>query len=154
MTKKFQGWDEVAKRLRQHAQNERNQAESGSAAWLNAGQCATLDAIADRIVDHGLLIADEVGMGKTRVAAALVSAVVGAGGRVAILVPPVLGYQWEHELREGGAPSPKILRSLLKYFGAWGGKDSDHRPWFDESVVLLSHSFANWRLGANSVMVQ
>jgi len=150
MTKKFQGWDEVAKRLRQHAQNERNQAESGSAAWLNAGQCATLDAIADRIVDHGLLIADEVGMGKTRVAAALVSAVVGAGGRVAILVPPVLGYQWEHELREGGAPSPKILRSLLQYVGAWGGKDSDHRPWFDESVVLLSHSFANWRLGANS----
>lgn len=150
MKKKFQGWDEVAKRLRQYAKNERKQAESGAATWLNAGQCASLDAIADRIVNHGLIIADEVGMGKTRVAVALISAVVAAGGRVAILVPPVLGYQWEQELREGGAPSPKILRSLLQYFGAWSGDVSDHCPWFDESVVLLSHSFANWRLGVNS----
>ena len=152
MRQQFQGWPEVARLLRLQATEERDRAASGAVARLNYGQCASLYAIADRIIDQeGLIIADEVGMGKTRVAVSLTSAVVRAGGRVAILVPPVLGYQWEQELREGGAPSPQILRSLLQYFEAWSEEDpKDHRPWFEEPVVLLSHSFANWRLGASS----
>lgn len=147
----FQGWAEVARRLRQWAGIERERAATGKAAWLNDGQCASLEAIAERVVDHGLIIADEVGMGKTRIAVALISAVVGAGGRVAVLVPPVLGYQWQDELREGGAAAPQILRSLWQYLQAWSDEDASlNRPWFEASVVLLSHAFADWRLGAAS----
>ena len=38
------------------------------------------------------VIADEVGMGKTRIAVEVARSVIEAGGRVAILVPPGLGY--------------------------------------------------------------
>jgi hypothetical protein len=56
----------------------------GGHGWLNAGQCATLAALRDRLCDKGLpgtILADEVGMGKTRIAVALARAVTGAGGR-------------------------------------------------------------------------
>ena len=151
MKNDFVGWHEVARLLRKRVSSERQRAEAGKSTWLNHGQCASLEAIAERIVDHGLIIADEVGMGKTRVAVALILAVVSAGGRVAVLVPPVLGYQWQDELREGGVPGPQILRSLRQYFQAWRDEDaSRNRSWFEESVVLLSHAFADWRLGSSS----
>jgi len=89
-------------------------------------------------------------MGKTRIAAAVARAVIAAGGRVAILVPPGLGYQWSDELQTAGVNAPPILRSLWQYLQAWETKDKN-APWFMESALVVSHAFTNWRLGENTV---
>ena len=149
MSQNYQGWDTVAKALIECAgeQERLAQNKSESATRLNAGQRASLCAIAERIPSNGVIVADEVGMGKTRIAVEVAGAVVRCGGRVAILVPPGLGYQWLTELREGGVESPEILRGLGAYFAAWKGPPE---PWLQNSVVMLSHAFTNWRLGENA----
>jgi hypothetical protein len=60
----FAGWDEVAGHLMETASPS-----SPSASLLNDGQRASLTAIAARIARNGIVIADEVGMGKSRIAA-------------------------------------------------------------------------------------
>ncbi len=137
----FKGWGEVADRLCSFADSRPNK--------LNEGQASSIRALAERLPKNGVIIADEVGMGKTRIAVAVARAVIEAGGRVAILVPPGLGYQWSDELREAGVDAPPILRSLLQYLQAWENEERS-APWFQESAVLVSHSFANWRLGNNT----
>jgi hypothetical protein len=95
-TRRFAGWNRVAEILR------RTSLEEGGRGWsLNDGQRRSLRALAERLPQHGVLIADEVGMGKTRIAVALARSLVEAGGRVAILIPPGLGFQWQKELRDG-----------------------------------------------------
>ena len=141
MSPGFKGWSEVAKSLRDLA--------NGAEMELNDGQRASLLAIADRISCNGVIIADEVGMGKTRIAAAVAKCVIGAGGRVAILVPPGLGYQWRDELRSAGIDTPLILRSLRQFLQAWENRKSP-KPWFEQNALLISHAFTNWRLGGNS----
>jgi superfamily II DNA or RNA helicase len=139
---KFRGWSAVAERLNQYA----NDADGR----FNEGQRASLRAMAERISENGLVLADEVGMGKTRIAVALARGVIEAGGRVAILVPPGLGYQWVDELHHGQIEeAPQVLRSLRAYLSAWAS-DQEPDPWFAKPVVLLSHAFANWRLGGRS----
>lgn len=122
---------------------------------LKEGQKASLRAIAERLPQNGVILADEVGMGKTRVAACLALEVQKAGGRVAILVPPGLGYQWNEELRQVGvvqAPrqvgvqDPPLLRTFVEYLEAWSDPKNSH-PWFDKSILVISHRFTNWRLG-------
>ena len=143
MSPGFEGWPSVANRLRDLA--------GGTDMELNGGQRASLAAIADRISSNGVIIADEVGMGKTRIAVALAKCVIDAHGRVAILVPPGLGYQWGDELRTAGADVSLVLRSLWQFLKAWeSDENGQQRPWFKEEVVLVSHAFANWRLGAKS----
>lgn len=141
MSQIFQGWAAVATNLRKLA-------ESG-AIELNHGQKWSLRAIADRIQTNGIVLADEVGMGKTRIACALAKSVVDAGGRVAVLVPPGLGYQWREELRAGDICAPQILRSLLQFLKTWETV-AEPMPWFEQSTVIISHAFTNWRLGENS----
>ncbi|CAO4132613.1 hypothetical protein [Methylorubrum extorquens] len=117
---------------------------------LNEGQRASLRALAERLPEHGLVIADEVGMGKTRIAVALAHAVIAAGGRVAILIPPTLGFQWQEELRHGGIPNvPDVVRSLWGFLTAWSDP-TQAKPWFDQRVLLISHGFVTWRLGATT----
>ncbi len=90
-------------------------------------------------------------MGKTRIAVAAAKCVIAAGGRVAILVPAGLGYQWGDELRALGVEAPPILRSLWQYLKAWD-PEGQQSPWFEQNAVLISHAFTNWRLrkeGAN-----
>lgn len=117
---------------------------------LNEGQRASLRALARRLPDHGVVIADEVGMGKTRIAVALAQAVTDAGGRVAILMPPTLGFQWQEELRHGGIPNvPDVVRSLWAFLAAWSDP-AQPKPWFDRRVLLISHGFVTWRLGATT----
>ncbi|KVC12535.1 hypothetical protein WI69_25065 [Burkholderia diffusa] len=151
MKEAFLGWEAVGARLMRIAQAARMAADEPvqAAGWrLNDGQCASLRAIADRLPESGLIIADEVGMGKTRIAVAVARAVIECGGRVAILVPPGLGYQWRAELRDAKVRSPMLLRSLLQYLCAWQNDDPANRePWFDERAILVSHAFANWSLG-------
>lgn len=117
---------------------------------LKEGQKASLLAIAERLPQNGVILADEVGMGKTRVAACLALAVQRAGGRVAILVPPGLGYQWNEELRQVGMQVPPLLRTFFQYLEAWSDPEN-LRPWFDQSILVISHKFTNWRLGENAV---
>lgn len=151
MKQKFQGWSSVASRLQQKAEIEMNLAdEKGEkATHLNEGQRASLRVIASRIEKNGLVIADEVGMGKTRIAVEVARAVTESGGRVAILVPPGLGYQWQTELHEGGINDvPPILRSMWAFLSAWADEEpKNHQPWFDEDVVIISHRITNWRIG-------
>jgi len=146
MKQDFKGWDTVSDRLIELA----NAPDIDS--WkLNEGQRVSLHAVAARLPKNGVLIADEVGMGKTRIAVAVALSVIAAGGRVAILVPPGLGYQWREELQQGGVDSPIILRSFLQYLQAWEAEEEhNQKPWFKEKVVLFSHAFTNWRLGENS----
>ncbi|WP_298068788.1 SNF2-related protein [uncultured Mailhella sp.] len=112
---------------------------------LKEGQKASLRAIAEHLPQNGVILADEVGMGKTRVAACLALAVQKAGGRVAILVPPGLGYQWNEELRQVGVQAPPLLRTFIQYLEAWSDPKNS-RPWFDQSILVISHRFTNWRL--------
>lgn len=141
MNHAFLGWDKVAKYLLALAHDRPIE--------LNDGQAASLRELANRLPNNGVIIADEVGMGKTRIAASVAQSVIAAGGRVAILVPPGLGYQWSDELQTAGVNAPPILRSLWQYFQAWEVKDKN-APWFMESALVVSHAFTNWRLGENT----
>jgi hypothetical protein len=127
----------------------RQKGESG--VRLNPGQRDSVRAIASRIPHNGVLIADEVGMGKTRIAVEVARCVAESGGRVAILVPPGLGYQWQAELRDGGMHEVQpILRSIRSYLSAWEDGPEGKRPWFELQTVMVSHAFTNWRFGESS----
>jgi superfamily II DNA or RNA helicase len=141
MSQGFRGWEKVAEQLRTLATDR--------VIELNDGQAASLRELAERLPTNGVIIADEVGMGKTRIAAAVARTVIAAGGRVAILVPPGLGYQWSDELQTAGVNAPPILRSLWQYLKAWETRDKN-APWFKESALIVSHAFTNWRLGENT----
>lgn len=67
MNQSFEGWESVADRLYKQADDQEQIAQhrGESATRLNRGQRASLRAIATRIVVNGVVIADEVGMGKT-----------------------------------------------------------------------------------------
>lgn len=140
MNRKFKGWAEVAEKLLTLADDR--------AIELNDGQAESLRELAKRLPENGVIIADEVGMGKTRIAVAVAKCVIEAGGRVAILVPPGLGYQWSEELRTAKVESPAILRSLDGYLNAWVGRDEP--LWGECDAVLLSHAFCNWSLKNNT----
>lgn len=142
MSPGFGGWNKVAGHLLSLTDSR--------VIELNDGQAASLRELARRLPKNGVIIADEVGMGKTRIAAAVTRAVIDAGGRVAILVPPGLGYQWSDELQTAGVNAPPILRSLWQYLQAWETKDKN-APWFMESAIVVSHAFTNWRLGENTI---
>lgn len=118
---------------------------------LNQGQQASLRAISVRLPKNGVIIADEVGMGKTRISVAVARSVIDCGGRVAILVPPGLGFQWRAELHGARIQLPPVLRSLWQYLAAWEPKIvAEQDPWFKQSALLISHAFTNWRLGENA----
>ena len=152
MNQMFQGWEAVAEHLRKQAdvQDQLAHEKGEDATHLNPGQRASLRAIASRILRNGVVIADEVGMGKTRIAVEVARCVIKSGGRVAILVPPGLGYQWQAELRDGEINDvPAILRSLSAYLAAWA---DNQQPWFAKQAVMVSHAFTNWRLGENAAV--
>jgi len=142
LNQKFLGWTEVARHLRDMASPS-----SAFTPLLNDGQRASLTAIAKRISNNGVILADEVGMGKTRIATALTKAVLEAKGRVAILVPQGLGFQWGDELRKMGMPDvPPLLRSLDAYLNAWAGDGHGHKPWAEHSTLIISQTFCNWQV--------
>lgn len=145
MKHKFRGWDEVAQHLRAMASPL-----SSYASLLNDGQRASLAAIADRIGNNGVIIADEVGMGKTRIAVFVAKAVEQSGGRAAVVIPPGLSFQWKKEFRDCGTAVPDVLRSLQRYFEAWGNDDPTTVPWFRQPIVMISHLFSNWKLRQDS----
>ncbi len=145
MKQKFRGWTEVARHLQDMASPS-----SAFARLLNDGQRASLLAIGDRIGSNGVIVADEVGMGKTRIAVFVATAVVQSGGRSAVVIPPGLSFQWRKEFRDCGTDVLPVVRSLHGYFEAWNNEEPASAPWFQQSVVMISHLFANWRLGQNA----
>lgn len=141
MKKSFNGWAKVAKSLLA--------LKDDPTLKLNEGQIASIKELAKRLPKNGVIIADEVGMGKTRIAVAVAKCVIAEGGRVAILVPPGVGSQWNDELREAQVFAPPLLRSLRQYLNAWQ-EASNSEPWFKVSALVISHSFTNWHLGVKA----
>jgi hypothetical protein len=101
----------------------------------------------------GLIIADEVGLGKTRLAVAAACATQLHGGRIAILVPPSLMSQWKNEFKEfsmqlsKSLPDEKYsfgiqteLRSYLDLF-EHDEPVSVKEEFFKSSPLLISHYF-------------
>jgi len=122
--------------------------------WLDAGQRASLLALRERLCSEGklgMILADEVGMGKTRIAVALALAVNKAGGRVVVVVPPGLLHQWRREFQEAmieaGEPPLEIpnitsIRQLLASHG-----DVDFQSGLTRAkVVLLPHGLLNFQM--------
>ena len=144
MKQNFRGWTEVARHLQDMASPL-----SAFARLLNDGQRASLLAIADRIGSNGVIVADEVGMGKTRIAVFVATAVVQSGGRSAVVIPPGLSFQWRKEFRDCGTDVLPVVRSLHGYFEAWNNEEPTSPPWFQQSIVMISHLFSNWRFGQN-----
>lgn len=141
---RFQGWADVAGRLGKLAEDRGY--ISGDTNFLNRDQRLSLEAISHRLPQHGLILADEVGMGKTRIAVALARAVIECGGRVAIVVPPGLANQWTAELRDGKVEiQGEMLRSLWSFYGHWVDKQNLFNPWAKNKVQIISQNFANWQ---------
>lgn len=141
----FRGWDAVEEALLKEIDLQK---KSGEKCKLNEGQIKALQCLKDKIKRNGVIIADEVGMGKTRIAAAVAKAVIAAGGRVAVIIPGGLGYQWQSELSVMDLKKDPPLRSLRSYFNDW--KEIPEKGWFGKDLVLLTHYFSNWKRGSNS----
>lgn len=158
-------WSKVAETLESYADE--------ASDLLDEGQRATLAELARRIRagQRAALLADEVGMGKTRIAVALIEAVRRTGGRSAIVLPAGLGKQWQDELRRF-SPDDQTLLPLRSYDGFINGfvqeddargserRKRNHREWLldrrqqrelpkrswaAEKVLMISHSFAAMR---------
>ena len=129
--------------------------QPGAKSWLDVGQRASLAGLRDRLCDGdkmgskpGAILADEVGMGKTRIAVALALSVTRAGGRVAVLVPPGLIHQWVREFRyvfsmvRESDDRLQIARPIDTLLA------DDVSNLAKASVVLLPHGLLNFRMAA------
>lgn len=131
-------WDEAAERLRDRG--------VWNAALL-PGQVRSLAFLGERLPKNGVILADEVGLGKTRVACAVIRTVLALGGRVAAVVPRGLMHQWQDEMDALGSSlsyrANRVPRARrLQVFG-----DLFERPIragglvHDGEWVLVSHAF-------------
>ena len=141
-------WHDLGKALKEAVQQIEQHRTTGGHARLNHGQCASLGVMAERLPHNGLVLADEVGMGKTRIATQLIRSVVDAGGRVAVVLPGGLGFQWQRELRGSGLTVDPVVRGILGFMHTFC--DVSVEPWDRRNVVLLSHAFSNTRLQKGS----
>ncbi|MEO7892567.1 MAG: helicase-related protein [Vicinamibacterales bacterium] len=110
---------------------------------LDDGQRASLMWMAERLPQTGVVLADEVGTGKTRIACAVVLAVVKAGGRAAVVVPHGLMHQWQREAHVLGMSSAKSFTSVRDFI-----EDARSKAWDDIAPtpdspewLLVSHGF-------------
>jgi len=100
--------------------------------------------MAERLPDNGVVLADEVGTGKTRIACAVVHSVLEAGGRAAVVVPHGLMHQWAAESSKlrASSPVPKELTTLTEFLRNAAGDWEARRPRREESEWwLISHGF-------------
>ncbi|MGV3520267.1 helicase-related protein [Luteitalea sp.] len=123
---------------------------------LDEGQRASLTWMAERLPQSGVVLADEVGTGKTRIACAVVHAVLEAGGRAAVAVPHGLMHQWIAESRKlrADSPAPKELTTFTEFLrevspnqASW--KDLSPRP-KESEWWLISHGFRAPLVRSNS----
>lgn len=150
--KKPLDWDCVFQRVRELARI--THLPDGKALW-RARQQDSLNWITTHLREEpGVLIADEVGLGKTRLAIALAVCVASCGGRIAILIPPGLTSQWRddellkfcNQLQTLKLPwlaqnyPAKVLRTYHDLFGTDQDR-SAYRLSHEAPFVLLSHRF-------------
>lgn len=133
-------WKAVAGTLRRHIKEEAVLPHEKQ--HLDEGQQASLAWIAERLPESGLVLADEVGTGKTRIACALIHAVLDAGGRVAVVVPHGLMHQWATESRKlrANSPTPKELTTLTELLRGLSVGNTSPCPGKPE-WWLVSHGF-------------
>ncbi|RJR21408.1 MAG: hypothetical protein C4582_07940 [Desulfobacteraceae bacterium] len=123
------------------------------------GQQDSLKWISERLPENGIIIADEVGMGKTRIALLTMMAVLEEGGKVVAVVPPGLLYQWRQEAEEVMRAlnsisrqqiytwTPVLLRTFEDLFEVIGERDryplanTKENRW-----VLISQTFDLYRV--------
>jgi len=114
--------------------------------WLDDGQRDSLAWIVGRLrACDGVVLADEVGTGKTRIACAVIHGVLACGGRVATVVPKGLMHQWIAESRAlDPSVNPKVLTTVPELFRSvtkaedWKeiAPNSNEPEWW-----LISHNF-------------
>lgn len=141
-------WTEFAHHLGQQLEQAAALEAGGQPTRLNGGQRGSLRVFARHLPNYGMVLADEVGMGKTRIAAQVIDSVVRCGGRVAVLIPSGLGYQWHRELVGAGVDSEHVLRGIVGYMEGWRG--GEVVPWSSRQMVVLSHAFSNWQIRENA----
>jgi hypothetical protein len=159
-------WDDWVKELRAIESS----AAAEKAPLLDAGQRCSLDWMSSRLPKTGLVLADEVGTGKTRIACAVVHAVLMANGRAAVVVPHGLLHQWQDEAKKLGMPLAKTFTSVSDFIekakdlietDKW--KDITPNPKKPE-WLLISHGFrapqvrqgknlAEWRVALPSYVL-
>jgi hypothetical protein len=134
-------WTRAASALRRLV--EEDGAKAREDQNLDTGQRASLMWMADRLPQSGVVLADEVGTGKTRIACAVVHAVLEAGGRAAVVVPHGLMHQWQHEARVLSVPPAKSFTSVHDFIN-----DAKSKPWNEIAPapgnpewLLVSHGF-------------
>jgi hypothetical protein len=148
-------WENAAKNIQRKVSQEEQkpplppglkeeQDIEGNYQRLDAGQRASLMWMADRFAQQrGLVLADEVGTGKTRIASAVVHAVLEAGGRAAVVVPHGLMHQWQQEAHILSMPPAKSFTSVRDFI-----EDAKLKVWGDIAPslgvpewLLVSHGF-------------
>lgn len=135
---------------------------SRTAALFRCGQERSVRWIAETLKTSGLVLADEVGLGKTRVALLVMLATLEEGGRVVAVVPPGLLAQWRRELRDvcaslaaAGEPlqdwKPIVVRVYRELFAET--EQANAYPLSDARegrFVLISQAFGLHRAKANA----
>lgn len=105
--------------------------------FLDDGQRKSVAFIASQLPKNGVVLADEVGTGKTRIACFLLDAVLRAGGNAVTVVPRGLMGQWRSEfmLLRGKELRPRELTTWHEFISR---ADVTERPpaWW-----LVSHGF-------------
>lgn len=150
-------WKKAFKRMNELADLQFVKNDQSKQFW-KYGQENSIRWIVDQLNQNnrkGVLIADEPGMGKTRVVMSAILAVLENGGSVAAVVPPGLLYQWKKEWEDfisnldlGENYSPIFLRSYYTLF-----ENADFNfPLSDNSGkwLLISHNFGPPPLATNS----
>lgn len=150
-------WEQAFATMRQLAAEKSSNAKQP--VW-KYGQQHTLNWVAGQLeaqARKGIVVADEVGMGKTRVVMAAILAVLKAKGTVAAIVPPGLLYQWKKEwddfiksLDTGGGKdySPILIRSYNTLFE--NTKLNFPFSTNEGKWLLLSHQFGPPQITQNS----
>lgn len=147
MKRRMMDWDEVARQA--EILLDSPDSEAGKRLALIDGQRDALRSLCVRLRNNGAILADEVGMGKTRIAVALAQCVIAAGGRVVVVAPPGLDEQWRREFALAVPQPPALLRSYWQFLRGWdehGGQGG----WLQEPLLLLSHSFNRWSSSQDS----
>lgn len=112
---------------------------------IDDSQRKAVSRAANMLQEHGVILADEVGLGKTRVALVLAEAVMRVGGTVASIVPPGLLYQWEQEAKIvfKNIPDSKLTKHIVHL-------RSFDNLFAEEKFPILKKGKASWILASQN----
>ena len=107
---------------------------------LNESQKCSLRVLNHQLKNHGAIIADEVGTGKTRIACGLIDHITKNNlGRVAVVIPSGLVSQWQKELNFFTKEKPVIIRSYLDLIFAFEAITKTNAPIFISQTFQYSN---------------